>query len=268
MIGNAELVFSRKRGRTILERSRIEAPMAIVRPFDLPDGGLLIQIVSLGPGLCGGDRITVAVQAGEGTRVAVTTTAATRVMSMDPETHAEQRISLRAEANASVEYYPCLTIPYPGSALRQTIDVEAAPTARVGVVECWAMGRVARAEYLAFRSLTSRTTISCGGRRAYVDVMHLEPECVDLAAAGILAGRRYLANGVWTGVEIPVDEEPATRQLGGNTLAAFGTSSAGVGYLRALGTEGPCIDAVIGRSILQVAKNWAVVPVCLQRFHS
>jgi urease accessory protein len=142
--GTAELVFALQRGRTILRRSRVEAPMAIVRPFDLPDGGLLIQIVSLGPGLCGGDRVTVDVRAEGGTRVAVTTTAATRVMSMDDDAHAEQRITLRAAADAVIEYYPCLTIPYPGSALRQTIDVAAAPGARVGILDCWAMGRTAR----------------------------------------------------------------------------------------------------------------------------
>src|SRR4051812_10324877 len=189
--GFAELAFARRGGRTVMSRSKLEAPMAIVRPFELPDGGLLIQLLSLGPGLCGGDAIHVDVEAGPGTRVVVTTTAATRVMSMDPETAATQRIVLRAAADASLEFYPCITIPFPESALRQTIEAEAAGSARLGILECWAMGRVARSEYLRSRSLESRTTLSVAGVRRYADAIRLEPGSVDLAGAGVLAGRRY-----------------------------------------------------------------------------
>jgi urease accessory protein UreH len=187
---------------------------------------------------------------------------------MDPETHAEQRVSLRAEANASCEYYPCLTIPYPGSALRQTIDVDSAPGARVGIVECWAMGRTARTEYLAFRSLASRTTIVRQGRPTYVDAMRLEPQSVDVGGAGILAGRRYLVSGVWTGVAGPLEEEPAAPLTEGSPLIAFGTSSPGLGYLRVLGTDGPCVDRVIRASVERVSRSWGLAPVSLSRFHN
>lgn len=267
MNGTADLVFARERGRTVLKKSRVKAPMAVVRPFDLPDGGLLIQLVSLGPGLCGGDRITVDVRAERGSRVVVTTTAATRVMSMDGDAHGEQCIRLHAEEQAVIEYYPCVTIPYPGSALRQTIDVDTAPGARVGVLECWAMGRTARSEYLAFRSLASRTTIASGGRRQYVDVMRLEPRSADLSGAGILAGHRYLASGVWTGAGA-LDDEPAPASSEGGPLVAFGTSSPGVGYLRVLGADSPCVDRVIRASVERVSRSWGLTPVCLARFHN
>lgn len=268
MNGTAELVFSRQRGRTVLQKSCVLAPMAVVRPFDLADGGLLIQLVSLGPGLCGGDSIALDVYAGSGTRVAVTTTAATRVMSMDPGCHAEQRITLHAEEDAVLEYYPCVTIPYPGSALRQTIDADAVPGARVGVLECWAMGRTARSEYLAYRSLASRTTIAAAGRRIYVDAVRLEPESTDLAGAGILAGGRYLASGAWTGVASTLDDERAAPSTDGRPMVAFGTSSTGVGYLRVLGTDGPSVDGVMRASVERVSRSWGLVPVCLNRFHN
>ena len=268
MNGIAELVFARARGRTILTKSRVEAPMAVVRPFGLPDGGVLMQIVSLGPGLCAGDRINVDVRAGRGTRVAITTTAATRVMSMDQGAYAEQRITLHAEEDAVMEYYPCVTIPYPGSALRQTIDAHTAPSARIGVLECWAMGRTARSEYLAFRSLASRMTIAAGGRRTYVDAMRLEPESTDLAGAGILAGGRYLACGVWTGVGRDLDDEPAGPASDSDPLVAFATSSPGVGYLRVLGSDGPGVEAVIRASVERVWRIWGLAPVCLSRFHN
>ena len=267
MNGLAELVFAREHGRTVLTRSRVEAPMALVRPFDLPDGGLLVQLVSLGPGLCGGDRVAVHARAGRGTRVAITTTAATRVMSMDPDAHAEQRIALEAEEDATLEYYPCLTIPYPASALKQTIDVQAAAGARTGIVECWAMGRVARSEYLAFRQLAGRTTVMCAGRRAYVDGLRLEPDAADLAGTGVMAGRNYLASGVWTGIAAPLDV-PASPVAVDGPLVAFGESAPGVAYLRILGTEGPCVDETIRTSVARVSRSWGLTPVSLGRFHN
>jgi len=42
---------------TILAQSRVEAPMMVIRPFELPDGRLVVQLITLGPGLCGGDAI-------------------------------------------------------------------------------------------------------------------------------------------------------------------------------------------------------------------
>lgn len=267
MNGFAELTFAREHGRTVLTRSRVGAPMALVRPFALPDGGLLVQLVSLGPGLCGGDRVALHARAGRGTRVAITTTAATRVMSMDPEAHAEQRIVLEAEDDATLEYYPCLTIPYPASALKQTIDLHAAAGSRTGIVECWAMGRVARSEYLAFRHLASRTTVTRGGRPAYVDVLRLEPEAADLAAAAVLAGQRYLVSGVWTGIGASLDDPPCPV-TGEAPLVAFGESSPGVAYLRVLGADGPCVDETIRASLERVARTWGLAPVALSRFHN
>ena len=73
--GCASLVFERRGSRTVLARSRIESPMTVIRPFPLPDGRLVVQLITLGPGLCGGDTLEVDVTAGGGAKVIVTTTA-------------------------------------------------------------------------------------------------------------------------------------------------------------------------------------------------
>lgn len=267
MIASGGLAFARNHGRTVMTRSRLDAPMAVVRPFDLPEGGLLVQLIALGPGLCGGDRLTIEISAEPGTRVAVTTTAATRVMSMDPGTRAEQHVILRASEDSVLEYYPCLTIPYPGSALAQTIAAESGPGARLGIVECWAMGRSARSEYLGFRTLASRTTVSSGGRTIYADAVQLDPEASDLTGAGVLAKRRYLASGVWTGVTLPGCEEPEPA-IDADPLVAFGQSAPGIAYLRALGADGPAVDGAVRRSVNRVSRGWGLPAVRLDRFHS
>jgi len=267
--GCAELAFARRGARTVLERSRVEAPMTVVRPFELPDGRLVVQLITLGPGLCGGDVVRISVTAEDGAQVIVTTTSATKVLSMADDRHAEQHVLLQAGDGASLEYYPAVTIPFPGSALRQTVTVTAAPTARVGVTECWALGRVARGEYLAFRSLTSRTTLAVDGRLVYADALDLEPGVNDVASAGVLSNRRYLAAGFWLGVD-NVGAEPGgpdafTRSTGG-ALVAFGQTGPGLAYLRALGDDGPEMDAVVQRSVELASRAWAVAPVRLDRF--
>ena len=261
--GGATLRFERRGTRTVLASSRVEAPAAIVRPFPLPEGGLLIQLLSLGPGLCGGDVMTLDVTAGDGCRVAITTTAATRVMSMEPDRRAEQIVRLRAGDDATLEYYPCLTIPYPQSALIQTIDAEVAAGGRLGIVECWTMGRIARDEYLQFRSLTSRTTISVAGAVRYADAIHLEPARTDLAGGGVLAGRQYLAAGTWYGVTLGETVLPAS----GETLVAFDQSAPELAYLRALAADAPGMDAVLAPSVERVSRSWGLPPVVLDRFH-
>ena len=228
--------------------------MTVIRPFELPDGRLVVQLITLGPGLCGGDAIHVDVSAEDGARVVVTTTAATRVMTMEPGQSAEQHVVLRAGPGASLEYYPALTIPFPASALTQTVRVEAAATARVAAIESWAMGRSARDEYLQFRSLSSRTTLHVAGLLTYADAMHLEPGVTDAANAGVLAGRRYVAAGFWHGARLSPAPEPPPAA--GGTLVAFAQSTPDLVYLRALGDEGPELDAVLRQSVERVALEW------------
>lgn len=238
--------------------------MTVVRPFELPDGRLVVQLITLGPGLCGGDVVRITATAGDGARVVVTTTSATKVLSMADDCHAEQHVLLQAGDDASLEYYPSVTIPFPGSALKQTVTVTAAPTARVGVTECWALGRVARGEYLDFRSLASRTTLSVDDRLLYADALDLEPAVNHVAGAGVLSNRRYLAAGFWFGVT-DVVEPPVPPDVAG-TDVAFGQTAPGLAYLRALGDDGPALDVVLRRSLERVSDLWGLPAVRLDRF--
>jgi urease accessory protein len=262
--GCADLVFARRGSRTVLAHSRIEAPMTVVRPFELPDGRLVVQLITLGPGLCGGDAIHVDVTAEDEASVVVTTTAATRVMTMEPGRQAEQHVVLRAGRDASIEYYPAVTIPFPGSALTQTVRVHAAPTARVAVIETWAMGRSARDEYLQFRSLSSRTTLHADEVLTYADALQLEPGVTDAANVGVMAGRRYVAAGFWYGPA--VTPEPAAVPAVDGVLVAFAQSTPDVAYLRVLGDDGPEVDAVLRRSVEHVSQAWGVPAVHMDRF--
>jgi urease accessory protein len=259
------MTFALRCGRTVLTHSRVNAPVALVRPFPLEDGGQLVQLITIGPGLCGGDRLDIRISVETGARLVVTTPAATRVLSMDAGQHAEQRVALHVAAGATLEYYPAVTIPFPDSAFSQTIDVNAESGARVGVLETWALGRTSREEYLRFRSLSSRTTLHVDGTLAYADATELQPGRDRLDGAGVLAGRRYLASGVWQGVDLgdrlvpgPVDD--------GDLMTVLDQTRPGIAYLRALGSDAPALDRALRNATDRIAAAWNALPVRFDRF--
>jgi urease accessory protein len=260
----AELTFARRDGRTVLAHSRVQAPMTMVRPFPLADGRQLVQLITLGPGFCGGDALRLRITAEEGAGVVVTTTAATRILSMHPGAHAEQHVAIAAARGATIEYYPAVTIPFPDSAFVQRIRVDVAQGARVGVLDSWALGRTARGEYLEFRSLSSRTALHVDGALAYLDATELHPARDPLRGAGALAGRRYLASGVWYGASVP--DEPQDGASDADVLVAFGASRPGIAFLRALGRDAPALDARLKEIMARVAAAWGEAPVSLDRF--
>ncbi len=261
----ADMTFAVRAGRTVLAHSRVHAPVALVRPFPLDDGGQLVQLITIGPGLCAGDRLQIRISVESGARVVLTTPAATRVLSMDPERHAEQHVDLRVAVGATLEYYPAVTIPFPGSDFVQTIRVDADPGARVGVLETWSMGRTSRDEYLRFRRLSSRTTIEVEGRTVYADATELQPDRDRLDGAGILAGRRYLAAGVWFGADLDDARVPGPIDAG-DLMVAFDQARPGIAYLRALGSDAPALDAGLRNACSRIAAAWARRSVCLDRF--
>jgi urease accessory protein len=238
--------------------------MTLVRPFPLPDGRQLVQLITLGPGFCGGDTVRLRITADEGAGVVVTTTAATRLLSMHPGVHAEQHVQIDAAPGATIEYYPAVTIPFPHSAFVQTVTVRAATGARVGVLETWALGRTARGEYLDFRSLSNRTALHVDGALAYADATLLEPAVDPLRGAAVLAERKYLASGFWYGVTIA--DEPRDGASTENVLIAFAQSRPGIAYLRALARDAPSLDAVLNHALRRVAVAWGNPPVSLERF--
>jgi urease accessory protein len=264
MSSSAELTFVRRGGRTVLAHSLVAAPMTLVRPFALDGGRQLVQLITLGPGYCGGDRVQIQITAEEGADVVVTTTAATRVLSMRPGADAAQDVRIFAARGATVQYYPLPTIPFPDSAFAQTVTIDADPTARVGALETFAMGRTARDEYLAFRTLASRTLLRVAGAPIYLDATELEPGAAALAGIGVLAGRRYLASGFWYGLTI--DEIPREGAGRGDVLAVFAASRPGLSYLRALASDAPSLDGVLRVAIARVAAAWGHPPLTLDRY--
>ena len=261
--GRVELVFRPGRTGTMLARSHASAPLQVVRPFMLDGGRALVQVLTLGPGLCGGDTCTLDVIVEPGARAVVIMQAASRILGMHDGEVATQSVNLAVGPGAQLEYYPGLTIPFADSCLKQRVTVEAERDSRVGILETWAMGRTSRNEYLRFRHVSSRTRVSIDDRPVFADALEIEPARLDAAATGILENHRYVASGFWHGVPPDATFPPAQSE----PLIAFdrGTSREQV-FLRALSRDGYEMATALQSAVDAINIAWGLEPIPLNRF--
>ncbi|MDI3404649.1 urease accessory protein UreD [Streptomyces sp. B-S-A6] len=172
----------------------------------------------------GGDRLTVAAEAGPGARLDVTSTAATIALPGQTKEPAHYDVRLSVEEDAELRWLPEQLISAHGSALQVTTRAEVAPGARLLLREEQVLGRTGEPP----GNLTSRLTVRCAGRL----LLDQELACGPAAPSGwdgpaALAGHRALGQLVVVRPELA--EAPARPQLLGE-LAAL-TPLAGPGLL-------------------------------------
>lgn len=262
--GRLELVFAPGFGGTSLAHAHSSAPLKIVRPFPLGRGRALVQILTLGPGFCGGDHYALDITVEPGARAVVIMQAAARILGMTADAEATQSVNLTVHSGGQLEYYPGLTIPFADSSFVQRIHVAAAADARVGILEHWSMGRSSRGEHLRFRRLSSRTTVVMDGAPVYADAIELEPSLTNVAATGMLENYRYTASGFWLGASPDfADMNPVER-----TLMAFGHTAPDQVYLRALAMDGYAMAGVLQSAVDRINAAWELEAIPLRRFTS
>jgi len=265
LTGSLRLRFTASHDRTVLSHSDVVAPLKIVRPFHLEDGRLLVQVLSLGPGLCGGDTCNVDVTVEAGARVVLVAQSATRVLaSRADQTPARQEVRLTVRSGAQLEYYPGLVIPFPDSALEQRLEIALEADARVGVIESFAMGRTGRGEYLRFRRLLSRTIVTCDGAPLYRDGIDLQPQSANVAGMGVLEGYRYVASGYFRGAHAA----PAQDERVDGLLAAVGEAGPDQVYVRTLAADGCQLAECLQKTLRTLQAQWGLLPIPPQRFTS
>ncbi|BDP44268.1 urease accessory protein UreD (plasmid) [Deinococcus aetherius] len=237
--GVLHLHFGVRAGRTVLLRDLQKAPLMIVRPFELPCGTLMVFIVNPMGGVLGGDHSEVRVRVEGGARALVLTQSATRVQPSPDRAAATQDVTLEVAPGGRLEFYPERTIPFAGSAFRQTVLAELGEGAELGLTETLAGGRVRSGESLAFHEYASRMEVRRGGRRVYLDALRLCPG-EHTRSPGVWGGGDYLASGVWVGAPQVTDWPAVPGQL------ATGQAAGGAAWLRAVADCGPGLDAALG----------------------
>jgi urease accessory protein len=251
-------------GKTVVAEQYASAPFKLFRAHELVDGSLVVQVSMTGPGVVSGDRLRQQISIERGARAVVLFTSATKVLGSVGAATAEQDVQIDVAADAQLEYYPGLVIPYPGADFRQRVLVRLATGARFGVLDLWAIGRVEAGEELAFEAIDSRTEVRLDERPAYRDAVSLRPSSNDVTGPGLLEGNRYIASGYWFWPRAALPQTPNAVDDG--VLLVTGKPGTGDVYLRALAKDGVALRREVHRVVAANRDAWGLAPLDFDRF--
>ena len=156
--GALKLRFERRGPATVVAGCRYTLPLQVLAPVALDDPAAIVSILNPTGGLVGGDRLSIDVHVAAGAHAVLTTPSATRVYRTAGEPTV-QAVRLSVGPRAVVEWVPDHTIPFAGSALRQTIDVVLEETAGLILVDAFSAGRIALGEAWRFDVLESAVSV-------------------------------------------------------------------------------------------------------------
>jgi urease accessory protein len=193
--GRLRVGFERRGAITALAVLRQEGCLKARHPR--PEPGAIAETVLLNTsgGITGGDDIAIAIAAGAGTHLTVTTQAAERFYRATPHSPAATiRTTLTAGDGAALDWLPQETILFDACRADRSLSVDLAPTARFVGVESLLFGRQASGEALRHAWLTDRIRIRQGGRLILHDATRIAGEAATLMArAGTFADARAMA---------------------------------------------------------------------------
>jgi urease accessory protein len=142
--------------------------------FPSPEGaGLSGVFVNTAGGVGGGDRFDIAIAAGAGARLTLTTAAAEKVYRA-LGAPAELNITLKVADGAELAWLPQETILFDQARLSRRIDIELADGASLLLCEILVFGRAAMGERLSQGSLVDRWRVRRGGRLVFAETVRLE----------------------------------------------------------------------------------------------
>jgi len=260
--GVLRLSFGVRERKTCLTEQFDQAPLKVVRPFDVGDGRILVQIINTTAGVLGGDRFLIEINVEAGAKAIVVNQSATKVHRMEEGVLAAEDVRIKVQSGGELEYYPGLVIPFPDSDFAQSLTVNLEKQAKFGYLGLYAMGRIGRGELFGFRHLSNRTRIAVGDKPAYADALELELRLSDSSGKGIMEGFYYAAAGYWHWNEMT---EFADVSLP-DTLLVAGLPAIGHVYLRGLAQDGLLLQKLLREFLDKQRSGWGLEPVPFERY--
>jgi len=253
-VGALRLGFERRDGRTILADLHRQAPLLVQQALywdeAMPELACVMMICTSG-GTLQGDRYTIDVTLGPGSRAHLTTQSATKIQEMDAN-YASQVQHLALADDAYLEYLPDPVIPYRHSRFVGRTVVSIAESATLLYAEILLPGRFhyGDGELFAYDLYSSGlTAVRPDGRELFVDKFVIQPEAFRPDNRAVMGDYRVLAN-----VFLLTPPEQAERVLertpptfGVNRIAAGASrlpNDAGLVY-RVLGDETEPVRATV-----------------------
>jgi len=195
LIGRAarlELVFERRRGRTILAHAYVEPPFRIGQSFAIDDAAYVI-VVCAGPGVFAGDTLRQSIRVERGARVVLTSQSALQAhpagtlqdfrMAGLQEGQVEGpscrvaivRHEYQVAEDAELHCHWDPVIPFAGAALVQEFDLALDASSRLYWSDALMSGRASRGEAWQFRELGHTLRLHVGGSLKYLERYRLTP---------------------------------------------------------------------------------------------
>jgi urease accessory protein len=192
--------------------------------FPSPEGkGLSAVFVNTAGGVAGGDRFDIAVGAGEGARLTLTTAAAEKVYRA-PGAAAELNIHLKAAEGAHLAWLPQETILFDQARVLRRIDIDLAEQASLLLCEIVVFGRAAMGERMRHGSFVDHWRLRRGGRLVFAETARLEGDIGEKLAMGAIGKG---AAAIATALIVPGDEAlvERIREIAGSFGGEVGLSA-------------------------------------------
>jgi len=192
----------------VTRRGRLHESGSLRVRFPSPeDQGLSAVFVNTAGGVAGGDRFDIAISAGEGARLTLTTAAAEKVYRA-PEARAQLDISLKAADGAHLAWLPQETILFDRAKILRRIDIDLAESASLLLCEIVVFGRAAMGERMERGEFVDRWRLRRGGRLVFAETVRLDGDI------GAKLARPAVAKGgvaIGTALIVPGDEAVVER---------------------------------------------------------
>ncbi|PDT75314.1 urease accessory protein UreD [Bradyrhizobium sp. C9] len=171
------------------------------------DDGLSAMFVNTAGGIAGGDRFEIAITAGEGARLTLTTAAAEKVY-RTPSAVARLDIALKVADGAHLSWLPQETILFDRARIHRGFDIDLAEGASLLLCEIVVFGRAAMGETMRHGEFVDRWRMRRGGRLVFAETIRLDGEIGEQLARPAVAGGGC---AIGTALIVPGDEALIAR---------------------------------------------------------
>ena len=233
-----ELVFSRRRGRTVLTHGYAEPPFRLGALLPDSDGARMILAWSA-PGVFDGDALEQQVHVERSASVSLTSQSALQAHPSPGRAIARMHTIVDVEEGAALRCEWDPLIPFPGARISQRYDVRLAPSAALFWSDAFMSGREGRGERWEFGTLEHELAVSCGASLAYLERYHLEPRTQPLTAPWVASDSCYFGTVLSSGRVLQAPDR-LQRELSSfdGLRAAVDTLDPGLTLVRLMATRG------------------------------
>jgi len=192
----------------VTRRGRLHESGSLRVRFPSPeDEGLSAVFVNTAGGIAGGDRFDIAISAGEGARLTLTTAAAEKVYRAQ-DASAQLDISLKADSRAHLAWLPQEAILFDRAKISRRIDIDLAEDASLLLCEIVVFGRAAMGERMERGEFVDRWRLRRSGKLVFAETVRLDGDIgAKLARPAVAKGGVAIA----TALIVPGDEAVVER---------------------------------------------------------